>query len=150
MEDDRRLQSNQERSMKMSDSLYMSGLKVNSYVLAEGEGGLILLQRMLQRDGSELWGIMRDGICLTKTKKKKAVWMYGRTPSNRSDSFLKKSRFDLSSAIEIWRSYVDYKRKDEFRDELMKRYSYVQDFCEDFKIVENFSRKKKIFNRFEI
>lgn len=68
------------------------------YQITFPDGDVFFIDRMFQTDGSILWRIIEDptGYCLNKDLK----WIFEPSPSNRTDEYLKSTRFKYDEAIE--------------------------------------------------
>jgi hypothetical protein len=96
----------------------MENLKALVYELDFWECTIdVRLERVRQIDGSDLWAIREKGCCLNKQGK----WEIEPIPSNRTNAFYKRCRWEsVEAALKFWRG--GYKsRFEHYRTRLKKR-----------------------------
>jgi hypothetical protein len=71
-----------------------SQLLVNSYIIRLGKIDGIHIQRIATRSGPDRWAVRKDGKSLTKD----GLWEEEPGPSNRTDGFLARCRFDTADS----------------------------------------------------
>lgn len=75
---------------RLLSSPRVEGLEPVSYaVVGDNDAFRPLIEKAIQRDGSELWKVSRGGAVLNKL----GEWEYEPSPSSRDDEFLKRCRY---------------------------------------------------------
>lgn len=71
-----------------------NGVIIDAYAISDGNADPeIRIQRARQVDGPDRWKVTKGRDCLSK----RGDWVYEPLPSSRTDTFLKRCRFDDAS-----------------------------------------------------